>query len=88
VRTTEFFHGTAHSFKPGEVVRPVYHDVAYATTSPHFARKYAHSRATEQQALFGMVYEVEPMGSVLSPGPGNDVRTAQAFRVKRFKEWA
>ena len=73
----ELFHGTGAVLKPGDVIQPRQHEVAYSTIDPGYAKHYANEanyRPTHlqrdkdekeikhwQMPLFSMVYHVEPV---------------------------
>ena len=95
------FHGTTENMKPGDIIKPTSQVVsgrteAYATSDYSEANNYAGARARSRQALFGSVYEVEPIKgdktlqkkkSILTDK--NTVRASDVgFRVKRHVGWA
>ena len=97
------FHGTTENMKPGEVIRPTPQVIsglteAYATHNYNEAYNYAGARASNRNALFGSVYEVEPIEkdttikkkkSLLGDQRQKPVRTSEkGFRVKRHVGWA
>ena len=63
----QLFHGSGVSFKPGDIIKPVNHRVAHATTSTWMAHAYAESDLDprtsrgNQPSLMSMVYTVEPV---------------------------
>jgi hypothetical protein len=73
----QLFHGSQHSLKVGETVKP-HNDFAWASTNPEVASSYAASeglKANEQQpVLFGTVYKVQPMKNDVVRNPGADKR--------------
>ena len=73
----QFYHGSQHSFKLGDIVKP-HNDFAWATTNPEVASSYAASeglKAEEQQpVLFGTVYKVTPLNNDVVRNPGADKR--------------
>ena len=94
------FHGTTENFKPGDIIKPTPQVIsglteAYATHSYPEAWNYGGARASNRNALFGSIYEVEPLEgdttlrekeSLLSNR--KDVRTSElGFRVKRHVGW-
>jgi len=72
----DFFHGSDHPFKPGDVVEPRgYPAVAWASTQPSVAKMYGKK-----------IYHVEPMGDDVKrqPGAGKQYgihNSATGFRV-------
>ena len=87
------FHGSAHAFKPGEVIEPRNHAAAFATTSHETAKAYASVDAEHHGVLMGMTYEVEPVGEYTMQadhtGLFKDVATSRrGFRVKKQTGWA
>lgn len=97
------FHGTTENIKVGDVIRPTPQVIsglteAYATHNYNEAYNYAGSRASNRNALFGSVYEVEPLEkdttikkkkSLLGDQRQKPIRTSeQGFRVKRHVGWA
>ena len=87
------FHGTAHAFKPGDIVKP--HDSAlghgaFATSKTIVADIFAGSedrlRRGQQGHLFGMVYEVEPLkGDETVRDAGTYAyRSDKGFKVKKL----
>lgn len=95
------FHGTTDSIKPGDIIKPTPQIIsgrteAYATHNYDEAANYAGARALGRNALFGSVYEVEPLekDTTLQEKPSlltnrKDVRTSDmGFRVKRHVGWA
>lgn len=87
--SSQLFHGTAHAFKPGDVVTPQRHVAAFATERSKVAEAYAQSRAEAQGMLFGMVYEVEPVKDDLKQDVPLHVRTSRTgFRVKGLKGYS
>lgn len=95
------FHGTTEDIKPGDIIKPTPQVIsglteAYATHNYAEAANYAGSRAMNRNALFGSVYEVEPLENdkTLQEKPSlltdrKDVRTSEmGFRVKRHVDWA
>ena len=66
------FHGTTENMKPGDIIRPTPQVIsglteAYATHSYPEAYNYAGARAANRNALFGSVYEVEPVETDPNP---------------------
>lgn len=55
------FHGTAHEFKPGEIVEPQDERGAFATTEIIDARYWAHKAMQSRGGTRGYVYEVQPV---------------------------
>jgi hypothetical protein len=97
------FHGTTADLKPGDIIQPTQQVIsekkeAYATTEYSEAHSYARVRAKNRNALFGSVYEVEPLEndttlqkkqSMISDQRKKPIRTSeQGFRVKRHVDWA
>lgn len=78
---SELFHGTAHWFRPGDVVDPtvpatgrVDHAAAWGTPNKQVAASYSaqKSNMSVQPPLFSPFFAVAPMGSVVpnNPTPG------------------
>ena len=95
------FHGTTENIKPGDVIKPTPQVIsglteAYATHHYPEAYNYAAARASNRGALFGSIYEVEPVETDPNPqrrkslfSDRNDVRVSEVgFRVKRHVGWA
>ena len=97
------FHGTTANLKPGDVINPTLQVIsekkeAYATTDYSEAHSYARTRAKNRNALFGSVYEVEPLEndstfekktSLIGDQRKKPIRTSErGFRVKRHVDWA
>jgi hypothetical protein len=95
------FHGTTENLKPGDIIKPTPQVIsgrteAYATHNYDEAYNYGGSRALNRNALFGSVYEVEPLEkdttiqnkrSLITNR--KDVRSSDVgFRVKRHVNWA
>jgi hypothetical protein len=97
------FHGTTSNLKPGDIVDPTQQVIsgkkeAYATTNYTEAHGYARIRAHNRDALFGSVYEVEPLEndetlkkstSNLGDQRAKPIRISEkGFKVKRHVGWA
>lgn len=84
-RSEEFFHGTAHAFKVGDIVEPRNHAAAFSTTSPESAEAYAGSRANKAGTLYGMIYTVKPVEEYTRQrdniGQSNVVTARKGFKV-------
>ena len=100
----QLFHGTDANLKEGDIIKPakqkVLHDdqtLAFATNYYPEAHSYGYSRAKNNGALFGSVYEVEPLegDTTLKRNPslmGGKVRKSvhtseKGFRVKKHVGW-
>ena len=99
----QLFHGTDANLKEGDIIKPaksLLHDdqeLAFATTDYGLAHSYGYSRAKNNGALFGSVYEVEPLegDTTLKRNPslmGGKVRKSvhtseKGFRVKKHVGW-
>jgi hypothetical protein len=98
------FHGTTANLKEGDIIKPskdYFSDakVAFATDQYPEAYSYAHARAKSRGALFGSVYEVEPLEGdktlqkkkslTGSDQRRKSVRTSEkGFRVVRHVGWS
>jgi hypothetical protein len=97
------FHGTTSDLKPGDVIGPTDQVIsgkreAYATNEYYEAHTYARSRARNRGALFGSVYEVEPLEndetlkkstSITGDQRKKPIRVSEkGFRVKRHVGFA
>jgi hypothetical protein len=73
----QFFHGSQHSLKVGDTVKP-HNDFAWASTNPEVASSYAASEGLNaekhQPVLFGTVYKVTPLKNDVVRNPGADKR--------------
>ena len=98
----QLFHGTNANLKEGDIVKPaksLLHDdqeLAFATTDYGLAHSYGYSRAKNNGALFGSVYEVEPIEgdttikklSSMNNDRSKPVRSSEkGFRVKKHIGW-
>ena len=98
----QLFHGTNANLKEGDIVKPaksLLHDdqeLAFATTDYGLAHSYGYSRAKNNGALFGSVYEVEPMEGdttikklhSMNNDTSKPVRSSEkGFRVKKHVGW-
>lgn len=92
------YHGTTSDLKPGDTINPTDQVIsgkreAYATNDYYEAYSYARSRAKNRNALFGSIYEVEPLEndetltkskSLLGDQRKKPIRISEkGFRVKR-----
>ena len=94
------FHGTAHAFKPGDIIEPnsgLFKGIsgtAFATTDYESAKAYAESRAEREGATHGMVYSVEPVDkdetSRINDNLGRQsvITSSKGFKVKKHEGWA
>lgn len=63
----QLFHGTGASLSVGDIIKPVRHKVAHATTDLGYATTFGESSTHPdidknfQRPLFGAVYKVEPV---------------------------
>lgn len=96
------FHGTSANLKEGDIIKPaksLLHDdqvLAFATTDYGLAHSYGYSRAKNNGALFGSVYEVEPLEGdttikklkSMNDDRSTPVRSSErGFRVKKHVGW-
>ena len=98
----QLFHGTDANLKEGDIIKPaksLLHDdqeLAFATTDYGLAHSYGYSRAKNNGALFGSVYEVEPLEGdttikklhSMNNDTSKPVRSSEkGFRVKKHVGW-
>lgn len=83
----EFFHGSAHPFKVGDVITPRNHVAAFATASADEAASYASYRAQNEGTLAGMVYSVTPLGPTKND-IGKVVTSRSGFKVTGVHSFA
>ena len=99
----QLFHGTDANLKEGDIIKPakqkVLHDdqtLAFATNYYPEAHSYGYSRAKNNGALFGSVYEVEPLEGdttikklhSMNNDTSKPVRSSEkGFRVKKHVGW-
>ena len=63
----QLFHGTGASLTVGDIIKPMRHKVAHATTDKNYATAFGESSTHPdidknfQRPLFGAVYTVEPV---------------------------
>lgn len=97
------FHGTTENLKEGDIIKPskdYFSDAMLSFATDHYpeAYSYAYARAKSRGALFGSVYEVEPLEGdktlqkkkslTVSDQRRKSVRTSEkGFRVKRHVGW-
>ena len=99
----QLFHGTIANLKEGDIINPSESafskaNHAWATSDIDEAHRYASARAFTQNALFGSVYEVEPLeddktfqkDAVFGEyEPDTKTFTSEkGFRVKKHVGWA
>ena len=97
------FHGTTANIKEGDIIKPSKSEFsrvnhAWATSDINEARGYASDRAYQRGAMFGSVYEVEPLkgdktfqkDAVFGKYDPDTkiVSSEKGFRVKKHVEWA
>jgi hypothetical protein len=90
--SSQLFHGTIETLKPGSVITPrTEHGTAWATSDIHYALNHARDRTIsgygmndggEYPVHHGNVYEVEPVGDHQQAEHDATIVTGKKFRVK------